>query len=251
MKVTDGYPHISQYIPKDLLGMFYRNPIPDYKYRTADGYEPYGFSTKGLVLYLPLFALKGAENGTTFKSVDAYRHTATVTGALWQPNGRSFDGDDRINCGAGFRTLTDVSVEMWLRATDLTGSVRPFMYYLSTSDAWGAHWSATGDLAVYDDIDDAGATLYATAAALNTWHHAVFILDSLDNKFYLNGVLAGSGTAASDDWSSLAGDLIIGARTGAGALGLIGHVGEARVYNRVLSLAEVAHNRLCTIWRYQ
>ncbi|KKK51356.1 hypothetical protein LCGC14_3115780, partial [marine sediment metagenome] len=87
--IIDGR-SVDQFIPSHLREMFYNNPIPQYKYATHDGYDPYGFSTDELVLYLPLWALKGS----TFKSVDAYEHVNTVAGALWKPNGRDFDGSD-------------------------------------------------------------------------------------------------------------------------------------------------------------
>jgi len=46
-----------------------------------------------LVLYLPLYELDGA----SFMSRDAYGHLCAVTGDLWRPNGRFFDGtDDKI-----------------------------------------------------------------------------------------------------------------------------------------------------------
>ena len=43
-----------------------------------------------LVLYLPLYQLDGA----SFVSKDAHGHLCSVTGALWRPNGRWFDGTD-------------------------------------------------------------------------------------------------------------------------------------------------------------
>ena len=41
-----------------------------------------------LVLYLPLYEL----DGSSFRSRDAYGHLATVTGALWTPQGRTLMG---------------------------------------------------------------------------------------------------------------------------------------------------------------
>lgn len=46
-----------------------------------------------LVLYLPFHQL----DGTSFMSKDKHGHLCSVTGALWTPRGRSFDGvDDQI-----------------------------------------------------------------------------------------------------------------------------------------------------------
>ena len=43
-----------------------------------------------LVLYLPLHQ----RDGSSFMSKDAYGHVCTVTGAVWTPEGRLFDGVD-------------------------------------------------------------------------------------------------------------------------------------------------------------
>ena len=45
-----------------------------------------------LALYLPLHELDGG----AFKSRDSHGHLATVTGALWTPGGRYFDGNDDV-----------------------------------------------------------------------------------------------------------------------------------------------------------
>ena len=57
-----------------------------------------------LVLYLPLYQPDGA----SFASRDAYGHLCTVTGALWTPQGRTFDGaDDIIDLGNNVQTVLD------------------------------------------------------------------------------------------------------------------------------------------------
>lgn len=81
---------IDRYIPPQLRNTFYKNSIS--KYGKFNGLDPYGFPTRGLALYLPLWALKGSG----FYSVDAYRHICTATGAPWNLKSRAFDGDDRI-----------------------------------------------------------------------------------------------------------------------------------------------------------
>src|SRR3990167_5915362 len=45
-----------------------------------------------LVLYLPLWK----KDGSSFMSDDAYGHLATVTGATWGSQGRTFDGVDDL-----------------------------------------------------------------------------------------------------------------------------------------------------------
>ena len=73
-------------------------------------YDPY------LALCLPLYMLDGA----SFMSRDAYGHLCTVTGALWRPNGRYFDGvDDLISIPshASLDTLATPAYIVWLKGT--------------------------------------------------------------------------------------------------------------------------------------
>src|SRR3990172_13167350 len=73
-----------------------------------------------LVFYVPLYEL----DGTTFQSKDAYGHLCTVTGALWRPQGRDFDGTDDVISAPDHNAL------------DITGTVTliSWFYPYTTSD---------------------------------------------------------------------------------------------------------------------
>jgi hypothetical protein len=65
-----------------------------------------------LVLYLPLWSAD--LKGDSFYSKDSYAHLCTVTGALWTPQGRHFDGvDDKIAVPyhSVFQITAEVTVE--------------------------------------------------------------------------------------------------------------------------------------------
>jgi len=71
---------------------------------------------------------------------------------------------------------------------------------------------------------------------LNVWYHVVgtWSISSNFQRMYINSVLAGSKAPAGNTGSKLR---YIGSRKG--ALGLKGVIDELRIYNRVLSLAEI------------
>ena len=72
-----------------------------------------------LVLYLPLYG----QDGASFMSQDAGGHLCAVTGALWRPDSRYFDGiDDKINCGhsPALNLTSGVTVEVWFKPVSVS-----------------------------------------------------------------------------------------------------------------------------------
>ena len=118
--VTDGYT-VDEYIPRHLREFFYKSSYPQYTYTTTNGYTPYDFSTNGLVLYLPLWAL----DGSPFKSVDAYRHVCSATNALWRPNGRDFNGINAYLVTPALAPLQfgtgDFTISVWVNLDTVGG----------------------------------------------------------------------------------------------------------------------------------
>jgi len=216
-----------------------------------------------LVLYLPLYALKGSK----FKSVDRYAEICTVVGALWRPHGRLFDGDDyaTVNGLASvLQALSTGSMEFWVRFTSVLTSQAVF----SVSDSGDA--GSVAILYLHDSgpqmrnyCSEAGTVYYnseftpAPNISAATWYHMVWTHDGVGPDLYINATKYDGGAVANrDKWIpdvqdiddvSLASDNTSGGR----ALYLDGDIGELRIYSRVLSAAEVAHNRNATIWRYQ
>lgn len=208
-----------------------------------------------LVLYLPLHHLDGA----SFMSKDAYGHVCSVTGALWRPQGRYFDGlDDRIDCGdkAAFELGTsDYTLEAWVKpvvdgtrrtvfskyATDVYG------IWIHTDDKWHAY--------TYDAMGGGISTYSIDAAVADRWYHLVaikypravggayqdlYIDGEFDNQNYSGGVA---------DLDTSGASLFVGSRNA------LEHfkdtIGEVRIYRRALTPLEIQHNYLATKWRYQ
>lgn len=166
-----------------------------------------------------------------------------IIGALYEagPLGPSmrFDGiDDYVDCGAGFQTLTDLTVSFWMKPRTMITSEWIFNYYLNNLDAWGMR-ATIGAIEIYDDIDNAGAARYSTSVSTDNWIHVGAQLDNLENKLFIDGELVGSGSFALDSWASFAGNFYMGART-AGASETHCDLTAFRIRNYAMTPAEIA-----------
>ncbi len=201
-----------------------------------------------LVLYLPLHQLDGA----SFMSKDAYGHLATVTGALWTPNGRSFDGiDDKVDCGNATSLIIEgsFSLEVWFKASGsvgawkgligkIVGGTHNRLFQYNTNQHLGFE--------IYDGTND---VIASTGVAIDddVWHHAVAVRDTVADKaiIYLDSVLKQQVTDTTTASITGANNFLV-SENGWGGL-----VGEVRIYNRVLTPLEIQRNYLATKWRYQ
>jgi len=257
---------IDQYIPRDLRRMFYQNTVPDYKYRRADGYDPYGFLTDGLVLYLPLWALKGA----SFKSVDAYQHACSVTGALWQPNGRYFGGEaDNIDVGsAASLECPSFTFACWVKRYE-AGVHHTLIADTYTSTAVKDHYinlrfTDTNVIGLYfGDGTNAGDASSTGKVADTNWH---FIAVSRNDDTEKIQFVINSTAETAVNYGTSCGTLItLGTQTlklgiasvSSYARPLKGYMGEAWLYNKpsfdgdLTVNSRAAHLRSMTSWRYQ
>lgn len=204
-----------------------------------------------LVLYLPLYE----PDGNSLMSKDHYGHLATVTGALWTPRGRTFDGvDDIITCGSvsQVNSLTAITIEAWAKHT--VGGVLDVVTLvwkqgvIALGGGWVAHkaqfypWTTTGQItsgASTTSIDD------------GNFHHIAGVYDGTYIRIYVDGVQENSNNVGAKTLETATGLLGVGARDAAPDDYLwAGTIGEIRVYNRALSALEVQQNCLRTKWRY-
>jgi len=227
-------------------GIHWQNP----KYALRPG-QDFVFDPS-LVLYLPLGKLDGA----SFTSKDARGHLCTVTGALWQPNGRDFDGtDDYVDCGnpASLNISAAMTVEAWFKQAGDAG-----WQMIASRDDGGANrdWQ----LATYKPETKLNFGFFSGGVfkeakvtpipSLNTWHYVVGVSDGTNIMIYLDGELkmTNSGGAIDTDPANIG----IGARMSAThSENFNGIIDEVRIYNRALSPLEIQCNYLATKWRYQ
>ena len=242
---------IEQFIPVDLRSMFYHHAEPKYKYAIQNGLDPYGFSTRGLVAYIPLWALKES----SFKSVDAYKHTCTVTGALWRPNGRSFDGlNDKLDFGnptvlTNFTALTRL---LWLKVVGFTGSARGILdgsYAAGTFGDMIITEGASDNFSIF--VKNTGASVVSNVIAYTAdkWLQIGYSWDGTNITYYKNGAVSGTVDALNGTLACSARALLLGDEGTRDNFG--GEMGEFLIYNRALAAEEISYNYNSTVWRYQ
>jgi hypothetical protein len=213
-----------------------------------------------LVLYLPLYEL----DANLFMSGDAYGRVCTVTGAVWQPDGRYFDGNDDVisvpNPSLGIAThgLTVIAVikpgrvEGWqniidIRAADDSGEFGLLLYttyirfYLLRNIAATYH-------GYQSSLTVSANTWYMIAA---TWPGGN---TSAAPRIFVNNVEAAISDAGSSGVDGQPMDTTNALRLGLKITGGDRYQGitqEALIYRRVLTPLELNNIWMATKWRYQ
>ena len=97
-------------------------------------------------------------------------------------------------------------------------------------------------LVVYTALNNTWTTQpTATGLSLNTWYFCVYTLSNtspVNCVLYINGTQRATGTGNAGQTLSATKDLTIGA-SGDGGRGFVGQLADIRIYNKVLSLAEI------------
>lgn len=211
-------------------------------------------SLVGCVFYAPLWK-RDAANAQKFMSDDAYGHLCTVTGALWTPQGRLFDGTDDVITVPDHNALditTAVTLELWInpdviKASHLVlakraeaGTVANYSIWLAsdeilvqfyTGTAWADHTTTTADLVA------------------GIWYHIVVIIDCVNDRvsIYKNGISI-YNVAETKNMVANTANLTIG---GWLTYFFDGRISLTRIYNRTLTPQEIQNNYIQTRWRYR
>ena len=201
-----------------------------------------------LVLYVPLQVI----DGSPFMSRDVYGHRCTVTGARWTPQGRSFDGsDDIINCGNSpiFDITSSITLEAWANLSAAAGASK-WPGILDKNDSYSLRINENSTN-IYGRFKIDGITRFTPyyTAMLETWYHAVITYCGHYLRLYINGVEQTPATSVTGTIDVTTNDVQLGRV--AGAFYLNGLIGEARIYRRALTPAEIQRNYLATKWRYR
>lgn len=196
-------------------------------------------------------------DGRPFLSVDSTVFTCNTTTAVWSNEGRIFDGvDDSIatnDSGAMNFSTEDFSIEVWLKASDIT--THKAFVVRGTRDASGWWIGAPNNERLWFETCDAPASRESSYTAtdvllLDTWQHIVVTRSGANALFYVDGV-SEALVSAGDHTTivSSTNNLIIGDEASIG-YDMAGTIGEVRVYNKLLSPAEVLANYNATKWKY-
>jgi len=209
---------------------------------SGNGNNHDGIVTEGLVLYLPLWKLEG----NPITSEDDYSHVCTVSGALWRPNGRYFDGADDYITLPSIAYGTNFSVVAWVNVDDLTGHRQWF-----GRDKYIALWiSTTGyiQINIGDGVWGNNFNSDVGEAVVDTWYHLVGTYDGARTELYKNGEHLG-GVANTKNVGSRICE--VGRNAGVETNPFSGLIGEVLVYNRALTPLEIQQNYLATKQRYE
>ena len=189
-----------------------------------------------LVLDLPLHI----SDGVKFMDRSAYGHKVEVTGALWTPQGRSFDGIDDYISG-----LVKPSI----------GSVLLWVSWQRSAKASGLYQSLLGDMVYQHTANDFlylenGSQYFAYRPPLGKWEHLAFVWTTNLNSsvnLYVNTIIQGRGYV--NDNGHLNFTRLATRENLTNFLKVI--IGEVIVYNRALTAPERQHHYLATKWRYR
>ena len=202
-----------------------------------------------LVLNLPLYELQG----NSFLSRDAYGHLVTVTGTVWTPQGRAFNGTSDLMTIAHNSTIKpdQYTVEIWLKPDADVSIYRDIITSIQNGDGnlQGYHIrvdQGTGRVLARSGNGTLNSVVVGNAINDNAWHHVVAVLNTSNLTLYQEGVLVNQ-TARRPGIYYDSSDPRIGHQYG----WFKGIIGEIRIYNRALTPQEIQKNYLATKARYQ
>jgi len=230
-------PIINGYMPTDVaINGLHRLPI-----------------LSGCVLDLPLY--HPILSPSSFKSLDANQYSCTVTGAIWLPQGRTFDGNDdyiEATCPQLDFTTGAFSGVIWVYLDAIGVSYTHLITRgLLVTDGWFFAIEAGGYLNINTNQSGARQQTYSNAGDVTTgsWLCLGFTRDGAACKVYKNGVDITLVSGTHVDPLTSARTLKIGIDDNLTS-DLDGTIGGVQVYNRALSSAEILRNYQSTKWRY-
>ncbi len=187
-----------------------------------------------------------AGSGSSAADSSAAGNTGSISGPTWNASGRygsalSFDGvNDWVTTpDASSLDLTNaMTLEAWVRPSALGGWRTVIFKERPGGVVYGMFADQAGSRPLGQVFIGSERNATGTAALpLNAWTHLATTFDGAVVRLYVNGVLAGS-TAISGAMAASTGVLRIGGNSIWGEW-FAGLIDEVRVYNRVLSAAEV------------
>ena len=177
-------------------------------------------------------------SGTTWTDLSGNGNNFTLTsGTAYDSNNRGsliFDSSKSASRSV-VSTSTTITMEIWFKVTTYAETALFYNGNGASSGygfAFGACGASTSTLFIYFGGINCNV-VSKTNIALNTWYHAVYTRTTNSNTLYINGVSV-STSSSNPTAPGAATTTFLGAITG--------NIAIARMYNRVLSAAEVAKN---------
>ena len=206
----------------------------------------------GLVLCLPLWQLDGG----SFMSRDAYGHICNVTGALWRPQGRYFDGVNdfvelpasaSLNVAGANQAFT---FEVWVYFIAASPDTYSILLGKDTLFLGRKNSNGKGTFSIWHGAGDCIYLESNQALSNGQWYHLVGTRDAgMDCRIFVNGLLDCTPTNYAKAPAGGERPKYLGSLNGTNYQ-TNGYIGQARVYSRALTPQEIQHNYLATKWRY-
>jgi RHS repeat-associated protein len=184
--------------------------------------------------------------GTALGDLSTNGNSGVISGAAWAPGiygqGLSFDGQDdwvTIADASSLDLTTGMTLEAWVNSTARAGFETVVIKEAGTEATYALYGNDHNNAPTTWVFD--GASYFSapaeTSLPLNRWSHVAATYDASILRLYVNGVLTASVPAAgplvtSNDPLRLGGNSISGEW-------FAGSIDDVRVYNRVLSAAEI------------
>ena len=210
----------------------------------------------GCVLYLPLW--HSSLGVSTFKSIDPFGHTCTVSGTAttWLPPGWHFAGDDEkitVPDHAALDIAINLTIAMWIKADTINFPEDDTLVQKGGRGGAGSEYcfytDAEDDIYFGAAFDDGG---YAWASheiitniVQDTWTHIAVTYDGANIRGYKDGS-AGTPQAQVGNMKTSTNDVSIMGLNGF----LDAYCGEVWICNRVLPATEIAYLCAVTKGRY-
>ena len=208
-----------------------------------------------LVLYLPLYKLDSA----SLLSRDAYGHLCSVTGAVWRPGGRYFDGNDdflsvpnqyslRLGDGSKGSVLVWINPATWqggeavIQLGDASG------YYCGAYSIFCNVAAGALRFVITEALGGDYQNLNATPPTTGNYH---FLASTWDGALFwigIDGEVVNSVSQTKKAQYKNTCDLWIGKSSSENYKGFIS---EIWIFNRGLTPQEYKDIYLATKWRYQ
>lgn len=250
----------TQIYNRELSPQEIRNIYISYKDKYGIRINP-SIISKGIVLNLDASNTSSYVSGSsTWYDLSGNGNNGTLTnGAAYDSAGSgsiSFDGVDdyvtipnAVSLKMANENTSELTMEAWLYPTKSTGIQNVICkfpgsgYILRSDDGWST-------VVVYLSFIG-GSTVSRNVAwpSRNAWHYVAGVYDGEKIYIYINGALANSWVQQSGYVSINTNPLILGRQTGFNEY-YGGKIGEANVYNKALSAAEILAKYNATKGRY-
>ena len=231
----------------------YLNTLNNKIYMTAPTVENIGFMT-------PFVGGAGATRSNTQAIVDLTgNHTVTASSLTYVSDGTfSFASPSNfasVAYNAALDLVNTVTLEAWLKYTTSTNTVvieksnsnTHYQFQIFNS---GQGAGIGGDIVFMLRPNSSNWVTAGLALNNGQWHHVVGTYDrsTTTARIYVDGILRNTNGAIATGPTTNTQPLLIGSRSGGSGFG--GTIPVAKVYNRVLSAAEVQQNFNATRSRY-